>query len=100
MPAAKSSGICLISIHAPREGSDAYKIFRFGLVTSISIHAPREGSDAPSAVNKDPVLLISIHAPREGSDYGPLHSAALHSLFQSTLPVKGATKNFLGALSL
>ncbi len=38
--------ICvMISIHAPREGSDMdYK--RFSICTnSISIHAPREGSD-------------------------------------------------------
>ena len=34
-----------ISIHAPREGSDAVKIAGVWLIDSISIHAPREGSD-------------------------------------------------------
>ena len=80
----------LISIHAPREGSD------FGIVAlgarlaqflstlpargatnapghpatsgSISIHAPREGSDAKPFVPDACVGPISIHAPREGSD--------------------------------
>ena len=36
-------------------------------MVSISIHAPREGSDAASCT---PCIArrISIHAPREGSD--------------------------------
>ena len=34
----------IISIHAPREGSDASYSRPFYL-TDISIHAPREGSD-------------------------------------------------------
>ena len=79
----------VISIHAPREGSDQMAMddaeqeapflstlpargatqlrpFRTFLEV-ISIHAPREGSDHPvrSIV---PPLFISIHAPREGSD--------------------------------
>ena len=79
----------LISIHAPREGSD----MRSGMTiesSRISIHAPREGSDllVYSITDFPP---ISIHAPREGSD--PLEG--LNELvileFQSTLPVRGAT---------
>ena len=34
----------------------------------ISIHAPREGSDAPDFAREDALAQISIHAPREGSD--------------------------------
>ena len=34
-----------ISIHAPREGSDAGKSPLVVLMLTISIHAPREGSD-------------------------------------------------------
>ena len=34
----------------------------------ISIHAPREGSDADHKTVLDKRLRISIHAPREGSD--------------------------------
>ena len=55
-----------ISIHAPRERSDAGKIY-VSLDYVISIHAPRERSD----LNIDLMIindLISIHAPRERSD--------------------------------
>ena len=34
----------------------------------ISIHAPREGSDAGSELLSALGGMISIHAPREGSD--------------------------------
>ena len=55
-----------ISIHAPREGSDAVGRIKFD-PPLISIHAPREGSDIlrPFYPGGD---YISIHAPREGSD--------------------------------
>ena len=55
-----------ISIHAPREGSDR-RPKRHYAAESISIHAPREGSD-PSRRSPGPPGDISIHAPREGSD--------------------------------
>ena len=35
----------IISIHAPREGSDA-RLMGYEVVEDISIHAPREGSDS------------------------------------------------------
>ena len=35
----------LISIHAPREGSDSYSPLEDSQLHPISIHAPREGSD-------------------------------------------------------
>ena len=57
----------LISIHAPREGSDQKRLFvRQRQV--ISIHAPREGSDDDAAKRYHLPVDISIHAPREGSD--------------------------------
>ena len=81
-----------ISIHAPREGSDAQRhLFRLchALFQStlpvrgatclrraepayrlISIHAPREGSDLVADGLVYDFFGISIHAPREGSDYG------------------------------
>ena len=80
----------VISIHAPREGSDvrcarcrgrASYFYprsprgerRRALVTPhqlrhISIHAPREGSDCRLPSFCVLPLSISIHAPREGSD--------------------------------
>ena len=56
----------------------------------ISIHAPRAGSDAllQKDQNEDD---ISIHAPRAGSDVIFAPSWASSKLFQSTLPVRGAT---------
>ena len=56
----------------------------------ISIHAPRTGSDAPLC---DGVAVggISIHAPRTGSDAISLYCGNSVAEFQSTLPARGAT---------
>ena len=56
----------LISIHAPRTGSDL-AISSFGGANLISIHAPRTGSDSIT-VTIAVEIHISIHAPRTGSD--------------------------------
>ena len=56
-----------ISIHAPRTGSDAMGN-RNGQSADISIHAPRTGSDAEKHETKQKTAEISIHAPRTGSD--------------------------------
>ena len=80
----------LISIHAPRVGSDLTRArldLRANLFQStlpvwgateeiwaaldawaISIHAPRVGSDDPFPASTSDRVLISIHAPRVGSD--------------------------------
>ena len=58
----------------------------------ISIHAPREGSDVASIIEVESMYNISIHAPREGSDNLLLGDDNIVPLFQSTLPVKGATR--------
>ena len=60
----------LISIHAPREGSDTENHCRYPVQRGISIHAPREGSDALPC-RPWCRCPISIHAPREGSDRCP-----------------------------
>ena len=59
----------IISIHAPREGSDTLEITNTH-DTDISIHAPREGSDEvwSAPIHFQSPAEISIHAPREGSD--------------------------------
>ena len=58
----------------------------------ISIHAPREGSDFPCRCNKVVGQVISIHAPREGSDPAGAHQdGAGQLIFLSTLPARGAT---------
>ena len=37
--------LCIISIHAPREGGDGNKYAGIDMNEAISIHAPREGGD-------------------------------------------------------
>ena len=56
----------------------------------ISIHAPRVGSDLLRPVHR-PALPISIHAPRVGSDDLARMIQERWAEFQSTLPVWGAT---------
>ena len=87
--AAAANGI--ISIHAPREGSDPFLSTLPIAGSDISIHAPREGSDPrpgqpcksrsyfyPRSPRGERLVEdgagpaaphISIHAPREGSDH-------------------------------
>ena len=78
-----------ISIHAPRVGSD-HNIRLVGIVSLISIHAPRVGSDRGGAAAHI-VDQISIHAPRVGSDSWSTNQPEWSEGFQSTLPVWGAT---------
>ena len=100
-----------ISIHAPLTGSDD-RLFLSFYDLRISIHAPLTGSDWIEGVNDDLPDLISIHAPLTGSDHfkttcslsqeisihAPLTGSDLDRLFhifdilfQSTLPLRGAT---------
>ena len=102
-----------ISIHAPRGGSDLLHIITILFLflfqstlpvggateipaskssgADISIHAPRGGSDAVFPF-KALEGCISIHAPRGGSDDEGTVAHNLAELFQSTLPVGGATR--------
>ena len=66
---------CIISIHAPRVGSDN-RGPGWPCNRRISIHAPRVGSD-PKTSLLWPLKIISIHAPRVGSDpFRPLRFSA------------------------
>ena len=80
----------IISIHAPRTGSDEALFAIARAITRISIHAPRTGSDSTLQSYKIH-LLISIHAPRTGSDGSPASGSIPAASFQSTLPARGAT---------
>ena len=104
--------IYIISIHAPRVGSDLGRGACLS-VDLISIHAPRVGSDtgipplgvvgdnfnprSPCGERRDRHDIgrrnrcISIHAPRVGSDLDGSQLSLSPSRFQSTLPVWGAT---------
>ena len=81
----------MISIHAPRMGSDILKAQRQAMVKNISIHAPRMGSDSYhvgrglNGINCNP---RSPHGERR------IRWALPHQRprFQSTLPAWGATK--------
>ena len=92
----------LISIHAPREGSDDVFPSRVRVVKRISIHAPREGSDEQLTGGVETLFKISIHAPREGSDAARPHNCRKRPRFLSTLPARGATRrrSFGGSLWL
>ena len=104
-----------ISIHAPHARSDSAGQAQNIARTAISIHAPHARSDATSG-NTATVAGISIHAPHARSDgqgaWRPLslsydfnprssceerHGRRLHSpkdwVFQSTLLMRGATKD-------
>ncbi len=65
---------------------------------SVSIHAPRVGSD-PAIVISVLEFRVSIHAPRVGSDSMSGFVAADAHLFQSTLPVWGATSGMYSLYS-
>ena len=104
----------LISIHAPRTGSDACPpsaaaptVYfnprsphgerlggKSGLISAgtISIHAPRTGSDGRPRKNPPTQRTISIHAPCMGSDSTATAWRFSIASFQSTLPARGATR--------
>ena len=111
----------IISIHAPREGSDS-KTPTSASITSyfyprsprgerpapgitrdssafISIHAPREGSDVHLIMFMTYPVMISIHAPREGSDVMDNGDPAEPGEFLSTLPARGATNQYMETIT-
>ena len=79
----------VISIHAPLTGSDQVEPL-CSLRLDISIHAPLTGSDR-ALIGSPPPGYISIHAPLTGSDDKIGNIDKNKELFQSTLPLRGAT---------
>ena len=81
----------LISIHAPRGGSDV--AISHGLRCPLHFN-PRSpwGERREYRIRVYPTLPISIHAPRGGSDYRNGGNHDIPERFQSTLPVGGATR--------
>ena len=87
----------LISIHAPRAGSDETVCKRLNWIL-ISIHAPRAGSDKRDFQLFMKRLRFQSTLPVRGAT-GGRSAAAGGVIFQSTLPVRGATShNLLRAL--
>ena len=57
----------------------------------ISIHAPREGSDARPAASCSSARLFLSTLPVRGATESEQHAASYERKFLSTLPVRGAT---------
>ena len=80
-----------ISIHAPHTGGDG-KRMGMAATLSISIHAPHTGGDPGSkGLATDP--NISIHAPHTGGDAKHPHRQQQNVIFQSTPPIREATRS-------
>ena len=79
----------IISIHTPLAGSDCVRRIP-RMAGRISIHTPLAGSDT---IDWRPIIatIISIHTPLAGSDCRNAASTSSVYLFQSTLPLRGAT---------
>ena len=79
----------IISIHAPREGSDLELGGQYGCVR-ISIHAPREGSDRSPGRWAGQSRDFNPRSPR-GERLMSFTTPGIPAIFQSTLPARGAT---------
>ena len=86
-----------VSIHAPRAGSDCAK-FSSVRRCEVSIHAPRAGSDIPGFIHLLNIRLFQSTLPVRGATRR-VHRVQLRSRFQSTLPVRGATRFLPGDLA-
>ena len=82
-------GLDLISIHAPRTGSDTIFIVP-SLFDLISIHAPRTGSDAQARKMRLFLCNFNPRSPHGERRRGRVQDTSKKS-FQSTLPARGAT---------
>ena len=84
-----SISISLFQSTLPMKGA-TFTLWGGGQSYKVSIHAPNEGSDDMS--NMISVASgVSIHAPNEGSDLAQIRNGR-QARFQSTLPMKGATR--------
>ena len=81
-----------ISIHTPHAGSDRFLRIPFSSHLSISIHTPHAGSDGVAVGARTKDEIISIHTPHAGSDEDLINKLPWASVFQSTLPMRGATR--------
>ena len=83
--------LALISIHTPHAGSD---IFFVSLVQckSISIHTPHAGSDCSFFCPNFISAIFQSTLPMRGATFSTVVLFRLSTLFQSTLPMRGATR--------
>jgi len=86
-----------ISIHAPRAGSDGALAVDVEILRDISIHAPRAGSDQRAGLRQSDYRHFNPRSPR-GERPSAARKKAAASIFQSTLPARGATQQYDVAL--
>ena len=77
--------------HSPC-GERPWRQCRIGCLQAISIHTPLAGSDRHLGDMHGRRGRISIHTPLAGSDWVTESHKAPLGVFQSTLPLRGATK--------
>ena len=81
----------IISIHAPREGSDENIDRTLAVQSEFLSTLPARGATYQMRETISQVQRISIHAPREGSDATNAAAEVGKVQFLSTLPARGAT---------
>ena len=81
-----------ISIHAPHAGRDHLRRGKDQPLRAISIHAPHAGRDERREAHDARRRRISIHAPHAGRDSETETSTRGFFRFQSTRPMRGATR--------
>ena len=84
------------STHPMRGATSGREISIHGVL--ISIHAPHAGCDGEEKDDIIEKIKISIHAPHAGCDRILLTIWTSKRSFQSTHPMRGATKEFLHSL--
>ena len=82
--------VSCISIHAPLTGSDCSRHFCWRTLEWISIHAPLTGSDLPAFVGGRNIFYFNPRSPY-GERQGVNIMYQNDPIFQSTLPLRGAT---------
>ena len=83
-----------ISIHTPHAGSDSYAVCSWMWKRPISIHTPHAGSDVdPYHPLMGGVNIFQSTLPMRGATFSPAELCGLPKAFQSTLPMRGATTN-------
>ena len=83
-----------ISIHAPLAGSDRRRMQRKFTRQAISIHAPLAGSDRRCAGFQQGSFHYNPRSPC-GERLDVMIEAAVKQIFQSTLPLRGATTSLM-----
>ena len=82
--------VIVISIHTPHAGSDLYIHYSKPLDLLISIHTPHAGSDWYNYKKQEVQKYFNPHSPC-GERLTRTGGRKPRELFQSTLPMRGAT---------